>query len=108
MIILLTEICYSTFSKKTTLLIYGGADIKINTSILGKGKVERTGSVKARFFLISNSLEQLVCDTDIKPGFSSDHSLVTLSLKILNTVKRGRGTWKFNNPLFKDEVYVKI
>ena len=42
----------------------------------------------------------------IKPGYRSDHSIVTTELKF-NTFKRGRGLWKFNNSLLSDMNYVQ-
>ena len=36
---------------------------------------------------------------NIKPGLVSDHSLVKIELTIKESVKRGKGTCKFNNNL---------
>jgi hypothetical protein len=44
---------------------------------------------------------------DIAPGLKSDHSLVSLSLKIKNTQQKGRGFFKFNSSLLKDGTYVQ-
>ena len=57
------------------------------------------------FFLISDSLPNLVENCMIKPGYRSDHSIVLLELKF-NPFKRGRGLWKFNNNLLTDKEYV--
>ena len=43
---------------------------------------------------------------EIIPGYRSDHSTITLEL-IFDNLKRGRGIWKFNNTLIKDETYKK-
>ena len=45
--------------------------------------------------------------TDIKPSIKSDHSILTISFKIQNTQKRGKGFWKFNNSLLKDLTYIR-
>lgn len=57
------------------------------------------------YFLISNSLSNLVENCVIKPGYRSDHSIVLLEIKF-NPFKRGRGLWKFNNSLLTDKEYV--
>ena len=44
---------------------------------------------------------QFVTDTKIMPGYRTDHSRITLKLKLLGS-ERGRGDWKFNNTLLKD------
>ena len=56
------------------------------------------------FFLISDSLSNLVENRTIKPGYRSDHSIVLLELK-LNPFKRVRGLWKFNNYLLTEKEY---
>ena len=38
-------------------------------------------------------------------GYRTDHSAITLKLKLQESV-RGRGYWKFNNSLLKDKKYV--
>ena len=62
---------------------------------------------KARldFFLISESLLSFVDCTRNLPGYKSDHSAITIELK-LNNFKKGKGFWKLNNSLLYDRVYV--
>ena len=57
------------------------------------------------YFLISESLTDLVHKCFIKPGYRSDHSIVVLTLTICK-FQRGRGTWKFNCSLLKDKEYL--
>ena len=57
------------------------------------------------YFLISSDLGELVNDTQIRPGYRTDHSLVTVSINFI-TQKRGAGIWKFNNSLLRDKTYV--
>lgn len=57
------------------------------------------------FFLISDSIFNQVCKVQIEPSYRSDHSMVILSLKPNNFVK-GRGLWKFNANLLRDQVFI--
>ena len=59
------------------------------------------------FFLTSFECFLYVYATNIIPGYRTDHSGVTLELK-LNENERGRGYWKFNNSLLKDHSYIQI
>lgn len=69
----------------------------------------QSSAKKARldFFLISEEIMTLVSDTDIKPGYRTDHSIVELNLR-LSDFKRGKGFWKFNNNLLRDTDYVTM
>ena len=70
----------------------------------------RGGLVQSRldFWLISESLQYQLKHCSIKPGNKSDHSLIRLSLEILNTQKRGPSYWKFNNRLLYDVEYINM
>ena len=57
------------------------------------------------YFLISESLSCNTHEVDIKPGYRTDHSLVTLSLKFGDDGKRSN-LWKFNNSLLFDKNYL--
>ena len=46
-------------------------------------------------------------DTNINPGYRTDHSSILLKLKFINN-QRGRGYWKFNNSLLKNKDYIKL
>ena len=59
------------------------------------------------YFLISDNISHFVIDTQISPGFRTDHSGTLLKLKLQEGV-RGPGYWKFNNILLKCKDYVKI
>ena len=48
-----------------------------------------------------------VSDTDIISGFRSDHSDIILNMSF-NQNERGRGYWKFNNLLLKDNDYITV
>ena len=74
-----------------------------------RGK-SRSGIVQSRldFFIISVSLESEIESTTIKQGLGTDHSLISISLKLLERQERGNGSWKFNNSLLKDKDYIKM
>ena len=59
------------------------------------------------YWFISNSLQYLIKNTYIKPGYGSDHSILTLQIELFQTQKRGRGVWKFNNYLLNDLTYLE-
>ncbi len=59
------------------------------------------------YFLISDSLKEFVTNTDILPGYKTDHSLITLELTF-SEQERGRGLWKFNSALLHDKDYVAL
>ena len=52
-------------------------------------------------------MSQYVIDAEIIPGYRTDHSGITLKLKLLES-ERGKGYWKFNNTLLKDHEYVTL
>ena len=45
--------------------------------------------------------------TNIIPGYRSDHSGILLDLDF-NINERGRGYWKFDNSLLKDQQYIDL
>ena len=40
-------------------------------------------------------------------AFCTDHSPITLSLKLINNLPRGRSLWKFNNSLLQNDEYLR-
>ncbi len=58
------------------------------------------------FFLISDDVYNQVTKANIRSGYKTDHSIVTLKIKISN-FKQGRGFWKLNVSLLNDEEYVR-
>ena len=69
----------------------------------------KNGNKHARldFFLISENLFIETEEVDIRPGYRSDHSMITLTLKGSKREKNS-SFWKFNNSILKDQEYVKI
>ena len=66
-----------------------------------------TGFIQRRldYFFISNSLQESTKTTDTLAAFSTDHSPITFSLCHLKEFQRGKGLWKFNKSLIKNENY---
>ena len=59
----------------------------------------------ARFFLIRQNLITNVNNVDIKPGYETGHSLITVEL-VLNQNERGRGFRKLNTSHLREPDYV--
>ena len=57
------------------------------------------------YFIITTGTSGWVDNTFIKPGISSDHSLIGIELSPSNIV-RGRGFWKFNTRLLDNEEFI--
>ena len=71
---------------------------------------KKTNSNKAArldYFIISNSLTDLISESTVKYGHRSDHSFIELKIQ-LNKFQRGPGTWKFNSNLLKNKSYVEL
>ena len=59
------------------------------------------------YFLISETLTDLLQNCHIKPGYRSDHSRVDIDI-ILDTFKQGKSVWKFNCSLLTHPDYVEL
>ena len=59
------------------------------------------------FFLVSEESFEFVYDNCVVSGYRTDHSGTILKLKFDNN-ERGKGYWKFNNSLLKDNEYIQI
>lgn len=62
--------------------------------------------VRLDFFLISDSLVQMIEETTIVDAFLDDHDMPLLKMQLTQN-KRGRGSWKFNVSLLRNKDYVK-
>ena len=58
------------------------------------------------FFLVSNSMMDIIHKCDVKASYRSDHSIISLEI-IQNRFTIGKGVWKFNNNLLKNKDYLK-
>ena len=59
------------------------------------------------FFLVSQSMIDLSCNENIKPGYRTDHSLINLTLDFNKNCNRKKTFWKFNNSLLYNIDFVK-
>ena len=59
------------------------------------------------FFLITDTMSDLVKTCDIKAGYRSDHSIITMDI-VLSKFNQGKGTWKFNNSLLQNQDYLNL
>ena len=78
-----------------------------DSSRFTRREMSKNGLVQSRldFWLISNHLLYDFCKQDIKPGIRSDHSIVEIVLEIHNSQRKGKGFFKFNSALLKDNEY---
>ena len=67
-------------------------------------KTAQQGS-RIDYTLIDTSISDWVRDTEIRPGYKSDHSYLVTEINP-NSFKRGPGLWKLNNTALKDLAYV--
>ena len=56
------------------------------------------------FFLISDILSTFVTNADIKPGYRTYHSMITLT-STLGKESKNKLLWKFYNSLLKDKLF---
>ena len=70
----------------------------------------RKGMIHSRldFWLTWISISYLIKDVTINIGNSSDHSLISMTIELIETPKRGKGFWKFNNSLLTDIDYIQL
>ena len=59
------------------------------------------------FFWVTDTMTDLIKTCDIKPGYRSDHSIITMDI-ILSNFNDGKGTWKFNNSLLQIQDYLNL
>ena len=59
------------------------------------------------YFIVSNSLMDITSACKIKPGYRSDHSIQELNI-IISKFQKGRGVWKFNCSLLKNQQYLTL
>ena len=62
---------------------------------------------RSDYFIVSSSFTDIVTSCKINSGYRSDHSILELNAKI-NSFQWGKGLWKFNCSLLKDETYIAM
>jgi exonuclease III len=72
--------------------------------------ISRTGLSQSRldYFIISSHLMSDLVTVSINPSVKSDHSIITIKFNILKKDSKGRGFWKFNSNLLRDNNYIQI
>ncbi len=60
------------------------------------------------YWLISDSVFDLVSNVDIVPSVQSDHSAITLNIKLMQESRKGPSLWKFNSSLLDDKEYTLL
>ena len=60
------------------------------------------------YFLISDSLQNVVSDVSIKSAIFTDHSAVCLSINSFPDIKYGPSHWRLNDSLLEDSEYINI
>lgn len=64
-------------------------------------------SCRLNYWLISNSLKDLIKNVDIFDAIRADHLAILLHLQELEECKRGLGFWKMNTSLLTDENFIQ-
>ena len=66
--------------------------------------------IKSRidFFLVSRVVSVNVKRAEIRCSVAPDHKSIFLGIELKSDLKRGPGTWKFNNTLLDDKNYVHL
>ena len=59
------------------------------------------------YFLVSNSLADMITKADIIPGYRSDHSIIEINVTTCKFT-RGKGLWKLNTSLLKDSDFLTL
>ena len=70
----------------------------------------KNSKLKSRidFFLISRTLSVNVKRAEVRSSIAPDHKAIFLGIELESELKRGPGTWKFNNTLLDDKTYVDV
>ena len=71
---------------------------------------QKTPIIQCRldFWLITDTLQDVVEKSDIIPSVRSDHSAVIMTLRSIKENRRGANYWKLNNSLLLDKNYVTL
>ena len=66
-----------------------------------------TKMARLDYFLVTHSMMDIIDACDVKPSYKSDHSIIELKIK-LSHFRYGKGFWKFNNSLLKQQDYLDL
>ena len=59
------------------------------------------------YYFISHSMQDVIANCCSNPGYRSDHSTIQINIQA-SKFNHGRGLWKFNCSLLKDDKYVSL
>ena len=62
---------------------------------------------RLEMFFVSDHLSNFCFETEILPGYRTDHNIISTSMQVGEAV-RGPGLWKFNESLLDDDQYVRV
>ena len=70
----------------------------------------KNSKLKSRidFFLVSRPILYNVKRTEVRSSIAPDHKAIFLGMELQSELKRGPGTWKFNNTLLEDQDYIDL
>ena len=70
----------------------------------------KNSKLKSRidFFLVSRPISYNVKRTEVRSSIAPDHKAIFLGMELQSELKRGPGTWKFNNTLLEDQDYIDL
>ena len=74
------------------------ADTKLFTYETENSKLKS----RTEFFLVSRPISYNVKRTEVRSFIAPDHKAIFLGMELQSELKRGPGTWKFNNTLLED------
>ena len=58
--------------------------------------------------LVSRPISYNVKRTEVRSSIAPDHKAIFLGMELQSDLKRGPGTWKFNNTLLEDQDYIDL
>ena len=85
---------YRQFHADTKSCTYETKNSKLNSRI--------------EFFLVSRPISYNVKRTEVRSSIAPDHKAIFLGMVVQSELKRGPGTWKFNNALLEDQYYIDL
>ena len=70
----------------------------------------KSSKLKSRidFFLVSRPISYNVKRTEVRSSIAPDHKAIFFGMELQSELKRGPGTWKFNNTLLEDQDYIDL
>ena len=78
-----------------------------NTLTFTSRKKNAKKQARLDYFLISESMLNVVQQCNIKSSYHSDHSIIEMCIKV-NPFTKGKGLWKFNTSLLKNKDYLDL